>query len=166
MAIMKNGTPTGFQDRNGKDIKTADRIKHVSDGSILTIDKFGKAVSPLGFKYELTSMNVSRGMNPDGTYFAHLTDYELTEEVPFRPEGETVRPGDDSENMAPERVRDPRNEKLLKKNRKKKAEKDDVTPAEAIRILTIQDFADDELAEELQARGWHGSIQKVRTIQI
>ncbi len=54
MTILKNGTPTGFQDKNGKDIKTADRIKHTVDGSILTIDKFARAVSPLGFKYDRT----------------------------------------------------------------------------------------------------------------
>lgn len=70
MTILKNGTPTGFQDRNGKEIKTADRIKHRVDGSILTIDKFARAVSQLGFKYDLLNLNVSRGMNPDGTYFA------------------------------------------------------------------------------------------------
>ena len=93
MTIVKNGTPTGFQDKNGAEIKTADRIKHVVDGSICVIDKFVRAVSPLGFRYELSSLHCSRGMNVDGTYFAKLTDYELTDEEPPKPKGESVRPG-------------------------------------------------------------------------
>lgn len=92
MTIMKTGTPTAFQDKSGATIKSEDRIKSIIDGSILTIDKFGKAVSPLGFKYDLASLHLSRGMNPDGTYFAKLTDYELTDEQPPEPQGEVITP--------------------------------------------------------------------------
>ena len=175
MTILKNGTPTGFQDKNGKDIKTADRIKHVLDGSILTIDKFARAVSRLGFKYDLLNLNVSRGMNPDGTYFARLTDYELTDDVPAKPEGPTVTPGNDAENMAPDRVRDPRNVSLKKKNWKKNrtveemeddAVQNGCTLDEARRILTLQDFQDEDLADELRARGYQGEITKTKTIKI
>ena len=182
---MKNGTPTGFQDRNGQDIKTADRIKHTGDGSILTINKFGKAVSVLGFQYDLQNLAVSRGMNPDGTYFAHLTEYDLTDEVPAKPEGETVKPGDDVENMAPPRVKDPRNEKLLKKEKTKKLKPADpkvvrrlladpereavdngLTVEDARRLITLQDFQDEDLADELRDRGYTGEITKTKTIKI
>lgn len=175
MTIVKNGTPTGFQDRNGHDIKTADRIKHIVDGSILTIDKFSRAVSPLGFKYDLPNMVVSRGMNPDGTYFAKLTDYELTDEQPPKYPGETVTPGDDADNMAPARVRDPRNKSLKKENWKKNRKVEDMgaeavqngcTPDEARRLLILQDYQDEDLADELRARGYHGEIKKSKTIRI
>ena len=176
MTIVKNGTPTGFQDRNGHDIKTADRIKHIVDGSILTIDKFSRAVSPLGFKYEIASMKgISRGMNPDGTYFARLTDYELTDDVPPKHEGPTVSPGDDADNMAPTRVRDPRNKALRKENWKKNRSVEDMeeeavqngcTPDEARRLLLLQDYQDEDLADELRARGYHGEIKKSKTIRI
>lgn len=108
MTILKNGTPTGFQDKNGAEIKTADRIKHIGDGSVLVIDKFGKAVSALGFKHELTNMHCSRGMNEDGTYFARLTDYEITQEEQPKPKGEVVT-ADDVADMAPPAVKDKRN---------------------------------------------------------
>lgn len=177
MTILKNGTPTGFQDRNGHDIKTADRIKHIVDGSILTIDKFARAVSPLGFKYEISSMKgISRGMNPDGTYFARLTDYELTDELPPKHTGETVQLGDDADNMAPDRIRDPRNKSLKKENWKKNrkavedieadAAQNGCTPDEARRILTLQDFQDEDLCDELRERGYHGEITKTKTIRI
>ena len=167
MTILKNGTPTGFQDKNGKDIKTADRIKHTVDGSILTIDKFARAVSPLGFKYDLLTLHVSRGMNADGTYFSRLTDYVLTDEVPPKHEGETVRLGTDADNMAPDRVRDPRNERLHGPKRRKGARPEDTEePEEARRILTLQDYQDEDLCDELRDRGYHGEITKTKTIKI
>ena len=171
MTILKNGTPTGFQDRNGKDIKTADRIKHILDGSILTIDKFARAVSQLGFKYDLLNLNVSRGMNPDGTYFARLTDYELTDDVPAKPEGPTVSPGDDAQNMVPDTFRDPEADKPRKHAKKKKDDEqraldEGVTVDEARRILTLQDFQDEELCDELRERGYKGEITKTKTIKI
>lgn len=216
MIILKNGTPTGFQDRNGQEIKTADRIKHVVDGSICVIDKFARAVSPLGFKYELSSLHCSRGMNVDGTYFAKLTDYELTDEEPPKPKGESVRPGNDGENMAPDRVRDPRNESLKKENWKKvrkaaemselqkyidklpleghavdvitpeaqgdairikldgrditfdeiKAVANGITEDDARKTLALQDYQDEDLADELRARGYHGEIRRTKTIII
>ena len=167
MTILKNGTPTGFQDKNGKDIKTADRIKHTADGSILTIDKFARAVSPLGFHYDLLTLHVSRGMNADGTYFSRLTDYELTDEVPPKPEGETVRLGSDADNMAPDRVRDPRNAHLHGPKRRKGARPEGTEePEEARRILTLQDYQDEDLCDELRDRGYKGEITKTKTIKI
>ena len=167
MTILKNGTPTGFQDKNGKDIKTADRIKHTVDGSILTIDKFARAVSPLGFKYDLLTLHVSRGMNADGTYFSRLTDYELTDEVPPKHEGEVVRLGNDADNMAPDRVRDPRNERLHGPKRRKGARPEYTEePEEARRILTLQDYQDEDLCDELRDRGYHGEITKTKIIKI
>lgn len=211
MTILKNGTPTGFQDKNGVEIKTADRIKHVVDGSICVIDKFARAVSPLGFKYELSSLHCSRGMNIDGTYFAKLTDYELTTEEPPKPKGESVRPGNDGENMAPDRVRDPRNASL-KKVRKAaemselqkyidkllleghavdvstpeaqgdairvkldgrditfdeiKAVANGITEDDARKMLALQDYLDEDLTNELRARGYHGEIRRTKTIKI
>lgn len=117
---MKNGTPTGFQDKNGAEIKTADHIKNIADGSILVIDKFGKAVSALGFKYELPNMHCSRGMNEDGTYFARLTDYELTQEEQPKPKGEVVT-ADDVADMAPPAVKDKRDTKPKSKYYKTEA---------------------------------------------
>lgn len=159
---MKNGTPTGFQDKNGVEIKTADRIKHVADGSILVIDKFCKAVSPLGFKYDLTTMYCSRGMNSDGTYFAHLMDYELTDEEPPKPKGPTVKPGNDAENMAPDSVREHVNTAPKSKKYRTKA----IREAEARKALTLQDYQDEDLCDELRARGYHGEITKTKTIKI
>lgn len=167
MTIVKNGTPTGFQDKNGAEIKTADRIKHVTDGSILVIDKFGKAVSPLGFKYDLTTMHCSRGMNPDGTYFAHLTDYELTDEEPPKPKGPTVKPGSDAENMAPDSVREHSKKYRTKAIREAEAEAvENGTVDEARKTLALQDYQDEDLCDELRARGYHGEITKTKTIKI
>lgn len=173
---MKNGTPTGFQDKNGVEIKTADRIKHVADGSILVIDKFCKAVSALGFKYELGSMHCSRGMNPDGTYFAHLTDYELTDEEPPKPKGPTVKPGNDAENMAPDSVREHVNTAPKSKKYRTKAIREAEAEAEAVengitvdearKALALQDYQDEDLCDELRARGYHGEITKTKTIKI
>lgn len=174
MTIVKNGTPTGFQDKNGVEIKIADRIKHVTDGSILVIDKFGKAVSPLGFKYDLTTMHCSRGMNPDGTYFAHLTDYELTDEEPPKPKGPTVKPGSDAENMAPDNVREhvntaPKSKKYRTKairEAEAEAAENGITVDEARKALNLQDYQDEDLCDELRARGYHGEITKTKTIKI
>lgn len=232
MTILKSGTPTGFQDKNGVEIKTADRIKHVVDGSICVIDKFARAVSPLGFKYELTSLNCSRGMNPDGTCFAKLTDYELTDEEPPKPKGESVRPGDDAENMVPDRFRDPaaarprhratKSEMKARKDArynvlaeiqpyidklaaaghdiaviapeaqfdpvrieldgcavtyaeiKNAADAIDIPavleavqdPDDARKMLALQDYQDEDLCDELRARGFHGEIRRVKTIMI
>lgn len=69
MTILKAGTPIGFQDKDGATLKVGDRIKNIHDASICVIDKFGKAVSPLGFKYDPASLNVSRGLQEDGNYF-------------------------------------------------------------------------------------------------
>lgn len=121
----------------------------------------------LGFKYDLLTLHISRGMNADGTYFSRLTDYELTDEVPPKPEGETVRLGSDAENMAPDRVRDPRNERLHGPKRRKGARPEDTEePEEARRILTLQDYQDEDLCDELRARGYHGEITKTKTIKI
>ena len=211
MTILKNGTPTGFQDKNGVEIKTADRIKHVVDGSICVIDKFARAVSPLGFKYELSSLHCSRGMNVDGTYFAKLTDYELTDEEPPKPKGESVRPGNDGENMAPDRVRDPKKvnwkkvrkaaemsglqksiDKLLLEGHavdvstpeaqgdairikldgrditfeEIKAVANGITEDDARKMLALQDYQDEDLTNELRARGYHGEIRRTKTIII
>ena len=211
MTILKNGTPTGFQDKNGVEIKTADRIKHVVDGSICVIDKFARAVSPLGFKYELSSLHCSRGMNIDGTYFAKLTDYELTDEEPPKPKGESVRPGNDGENMAPDRVRDPKKvnwkkvrkaaemsglqksiDKLLLEGHavdvstpeaqgdairikldgrditfdEIKAVANGITEDDARKMLALQDYQDEDLTNELRARGYHGEIRRTKTIII
>lgn len=176
MTIMKAGTPTAFQDKNGTTIKVGDRIKH-SDGTINVIDKFGKAQSAFGFKYDLDKLGtLHRGMNPDGTYYARIVDWEITDEpAPAKPEGETVKPGNDGQNMAPKEMTDPQAGKAQapKRRRKKTAEdaeaaavQDGCTPEEARRILTLQDYQDDDLADELQNRGWHGIIVKKRTIKI
>lgn len=75
--------------------------------------------------------------------------------------------------MAPDRVRDPRNEKLHGKRRRtpRKADEDDavqngVTVDQARRILAIQDFQDEELCDELRDRGYRGEITKTKTIKI
>lgn len=113
---------TGFQDRYGKAIKVGDRIKSIQDGAILVIDKARRACSPLGFKYDLATGcgPVSRGLNEKNEAFAHLTTWELTDApAPAKPQGPTVSPGDDAQNMAPDYVRDPRNASLKKENWKK-----------------------------------------------
>ena len=171
---MKAGTPTGFQDRNGHDIKTADRIKNTTDGTILTIDKYGRAVSSFGIATALDKLGaVNRGRSDNGDYYARLIGWTVTDEpMPAPPEGPTVKPGDDSQNMAPTRVRDPRNEKLLKKNWKKTKEaeaeavQNGCTPDEARRILTVQNFSDEDLADELRDRGYHGELTKTTTLTI
>lgn len=131
MTILKNGTPTGYVDRNGKEIRTADRIKHVTDGTVYVIDKFGRARSALGFIYTLgNQLHAVSVPNPDGVSYTYkLNDWELTDEpAPKAPEGETVE--------------------------------------EARRILTIQDFQDEDLCDELRDRGYHGEITKTKTIKI
>lgn len=173
MTILKNGTPTGYVDRNGKEIRTADRIKSVKDGTIYVIDKFGRARSPLGFIYTLgNQLHAVSVPNPNGSYTYKLNDWELTDEQPPKVEGETVTPGNDAENMAPDRVKDPRNEALKGKKRKgaKNAEAqavdEGVTVDEARRILTIQDFQDEDLCDELRDGGYRGEITKTKTIKI
>lgn len=171
MTILKNGTPTGYVDRNGKEIRTADRIKHAVDGTIYTIDKFGRAKSALGFIYTLGGqLHAVSIPQPDGTYTYKLNDWQLTDEpAPKAPEGETVTPGDDAQNFAPDRVKDPRNE-ALKGKKKKKAEaqavENGLTVDQARMAIAIQDFQDEELADELRDRGYRGEITKTKTIKI
>ena len=174
MTILKNGTPTGYVDRNGKEIRTADRIKHVTDGTVYVIDKFGRAKSALGFIYTLgNQLHAVSVPLPNGSYTYKLNDWELTDEpAPKAPEGETVTPGDDAQNFAPDRVKDPRNEALKGKKRKgarnaeAQAVDEGVTVEEARRILTIQDFQDEDLCDELRDRGYRGEITKTKTIKI
>lgn len=173
MTILKAGTPIGFQDKDGATLKVGDRIKNIHDASICVIDKFGKAVSPLGFKYDPASLNVSRGMQEDGNYFARLTDYILTDEpAPAKPQGETVSPGDDAQNMAPASILDPMTGRKLKRTRKAKddaeatAVQNGCTPDEARMKLALQDAQDEDLADELRDRGYTGTITKTKTIII
>lgn len=186
--ILAKGAETGFSDKNGKPIRVGDRIKSVMDGSILTIDKFSMGVSKLGFKYGLAKLQpVHRGQNENGTYFAKLTAWELTSEEPETIDVETVRLGNDAQNMAPARVADPRNVNLKKENwgKSKKsvkemeaeAVKNGVTVEEAKTILKKQSkpekaikglsaFTDDEIAAELKRRGWRGVLEKASRVQI
>lgn len=175
---MKAGTPTGFQDKNGTTIKVGDRIKH-ADGTINVIDKFGKAQSVFGFKYDLDKVGtLSRGMAPDGTYFARITDWEITDD-PAPAEaviGETVKPGNDGQNMAPADMTDPQAGKAQRPKRKRaktaeaKAVEDGVTPDEArdliLRKYALEDYSDEDLTDELRGRGYKGEITKTKTIKI
>lgn len=86
-----------------------------------------------------------------------------------------MKAGDDAQNMAPDRVRDPRNASLKKENWKKTmrqrkleaaAVADGVTVEQARLILTLQDFQDEDLCDELRERGYHGEITKTKTIKI
>lgn len=173
---MKAGTPTTFYDKKGNTIKVGDRIKH-EDGTILTIDKFGRAVSPFGIVHDLKREPAERNVAvADGkTVLTKLAKWTLTDETPAAPEGETVKPGDDIENMAPPRIKDPRNESLKKENWKKNRKVEDMeaeavqhgcTPDEARRLLLLQDYQDEDLTDELRARGYHGEIKKSKTIRI
>ena len=40
------------------------------------------------------------------------------------------------------------------------------TPDEARRLLLLQDYQDEDLTDELRARGYHGEIKKSKTIRI
>ena len=173
---MKAGTPTAFQDRNGVTIKVGDRIKH-ADGTIHTIDRYGSASSALGFRYPLDSVGtIRRGIDEKGDTYARIMDWEVTSDpAPAKPEGPTVKPGDDAQNMAPDRVRDPRNELLKKENwrkttRQRKLEAaavdNDLTVNEARMKLALADYQDEDLADELRERGYHGEITKTKTIKI
>ncbi len=169
---MKAGTPLVFQDLHGDTIKVGDRIKH-ADGTIYTIDKFGRAKSALGFIYILgKDLHTVSLPQPNGNCIYKLNDWELTDEQPPKVEGETVTPGNDADNFAPPRVKDPRNDNLKGKKRKGARKDEDaavdngVTPDEARRILTIQDFQDEELADELRDRGYRGELTKTKTIKI
>ncbi len=169
---MKAGTPLAFQDLHGDTIKVGDRIKH-ADGTIYTIDKFGRAKSALGFIHTLrTDLHAISIPQPDGSCLYKLKDWEITDEQPPKVEGESVTPGNDADNFAPPRVKDPRNDNLKGKKRKGARKDEDaavdngVTPDEARRILTIQDFQDEELADELRDRGYRGEITKTKTLKI
>ena len=179
---MKAGTPTGYQDNAGTLIKVGDRIKH-PDGTILTIDKFGRAVSSFGIATALEKLGaVNRGRSDNGDYYARLIGWTITDApAPPKPEGPTVKPGDDSQNMAPDRVRDPRNEKLLKKNWKKmqpadpevvvklmesEAVEKGLTPDEARLVLALHDAQDQDLADVLRDRGYTGILTKTTTLKI
>ena len=172
MTTLKAGTPTGFQDCICTVIKVGDRIKH-GDGTILVIDKYGRAVSKYGIATTLDKLcPVDRGIDLRGQHYARLRDYMITNEpAPAKPEGETVKPGSDSDNMAPDRVRDPRNESLKKENWHKtkaaeeKAVQEGCTLSEARRILTLQDFTVEELCAELRDRGYFGQVTKRITIE-
>lgn len=167
MTILKKGTPTDFQDKSGVAIKIGDRIKSVQDGTILTIDKFGKGVSALGFKYDLPNLGpVSRGMNEDGTYFARLSAWSLTDEEPVKPQGEILT-ADDVAELAPPSVKDPRN---TSKYRDKDVSVDDVDYEgihdNIVNLAALEDYQDEDLTEELRRRGYHGEITKTKTIKI
>ena len=184
--ILAKGTETGFSDKHGKPIKVGDCIKSAVDGSVLTVDKFSMGVSRLGFKYGLAKLQpIHRGQNENGTYFARLTVWEITSEEPQPVEVESVHPGDDTDNIAPTRVRDPRNTNLKKENWHKEsvaemeaeAVKNGVTVEEAKAILKKQSkpekadrglsaFTDDEIAAELKRRGWRGVLKKSSRVQI
>lgn len=169
MTTMKKGTSIGYLDRKGDTIKVGDRIKSLQDGTIYVIDKYGHAVSALGFRHNPEGLGpVSRGMNADGTYYARLDELVVTDEpAPATPEGEVVKPGSDSDNMAPDRVKDPRNVKLRKytKDSEDRAVQEGCTPSEARRILTLQDFTVEEICDELRDRGYFGQVTKRITIE-
>lgn len=172
---MKAGTPTGFQDMNGAAIKVGDRIQH-DDGTIVVIDKFGRTVSRFGIVTALDKVGtVRRGMNEDGTYFARIVDWKITDDpMPSRPEGETVKPGDDSQNMAPDRVREHVNTAPKSKKYRTKAIREaeaeavanGITVDEARKVQALQDYQDEDLCDELRARGYHGEVIKTKTIKI
>lgn len=161
---MKAGTPTAFQDRNGVTIKVGDRIKH-DDGTINTIDKYGSATSRFGIRTALDKIgHIHRGIAENGEAYARIMDWELTDEpAPAAPEGPTVKPGDDAQNMAPDRLR---GKPTGKKTAEDAGVQNGCTPEEARRILTLQDYQDEDLCDELRERGYHGEITKTKTLKI
>lgn len=174
---MKAGTPTTFRDKNGNDIKVGDRIKH-EDGTIYTIDKFGRAVSVYGIVHALKDCKpIVYGTDGRGTYYTQLPGWELTDEYPAAPEGEKISPGDDIQNMAPPRVKDPR--KLRKGARKTpptedellaeqeaKAVAEGVTPEQAHAALILTELPDEVIADELRGRGFTGELTRIQTLKI
>lgn len=170
---MKAGTPTAFQDRNGATIKVGDRIKH-DDGTINTVDKFGSATSRFGIRTALDKLgHIHRGIAENGEAYARIMDWELTDEpAPAAPEGPTVKPGDDAQNMAPDRLRGKPTGKRTSRQQKQEKTAEDAgvqngcTPEEARRILTLKDYQDEDLCDELRERGYHGEITKTKTIKI
>lgn len=175
--IQAKGTETGFSDKNRSPIKVGDNIKHVYNGTILTIDKFCKGVSAHGFKHELPGLKPVLHFHDGGSkYYTILEDWELTDEQPVKVEGEPLKPEDIAE-IAPARVKDPRK---LRKGAKKtpptedellaeqeaKAVAEDVTPEQAHAALILTELPDEVIADELRGRGFTGELTRIQTLKI
>ena len=188
--IQAKGTETGFSDKNRIHIKVGDNIRHVYNGTILTIDKFCKGVSAHGFKHELPGLKpVLHYQDADGKYYTILEDWELTTEQPAKLEGEPLTPADVAE-LAPARVKDPRK---LRKGAKKlqpadpevikklytpptedellveqeaKAVAEGVTPEQAHAALVLTELPDEVIADELRSRGFAGELTRIQTLKI
>lgn len=175
--IQAKGTETGFSDRLRRPIKIGDNIKNLNNGTILTIDKFGKAVSAHGFKHDLPGLKpVVHFQDDAGIYYSILEDYELTDEKPADVQGEPLKPEDIAE-IAPARVKDPR--KLRKGARKTPPTEDEllaeqeaeavaqgVTPEQAHAALILTELPDEVIADELRGRGFTGELTRIQTLKI
>ena len=57
-------------------------------------------------------------------------------------------------------------EEIELRAKERAAVKMDLTIEQARRVIAIQDFQDEDLADELRERGYHGEITKTKTIKI
>ena len=134
MGTYKKGHETGFKAK-GKPIKVGDRIRNINDGLVLYIDKWGTPVGPCGVRYKLKTMDLSQWELYDGPS-------ETKEPAPVQV------PADDVAEIAPERVKDPRD---CSKGKGKEPAPVQV-PADITKTTT------DDLLRELSRRGYKISL--------
>lgn len=193
MTYKSKGMDTGFRDCLGCVVRIGDRVKNPATGVICEIDKNGKAVGPAGVRYDLGSGMGRVERIPelsdlgDIIYIPYLVEWEVTKEEQKKISGESVIWPEDLDMEVPPR----RRQKKVRKGATRLKEMEDeavrngVTVDEArmilesdctrddvdgvewdLRGIALDDYQDEDLADELNRRGYRGEITKTKTIKI
>lgn len=133
MTTIRKGLSTGYSDVDGTSIKVGDRIQHVKDGVIYTVNKYQQAEGAHGTKLPLRGLFTSHNYRILPSEEPAETDVAPTESDMAKAEAEAV---DKS-----------------------------VSVEEARKIIALQDYDDEDLADELLARGYHGELKRTKTLR-
>jgi len=155
--MLRLGMKTQYTDINGAAIKVGDRIQHVKDNVTYTVNKYQQAEGPHGVKLPL------RGLYPSKN-FRILADEEaaVAEDVTVDEAREILK-----EQEADPLALKPADPEVVKNILTGKAPDAPAPTAEdAPDNSALIDYKDEDLTDELRARGFRGKVTRTKTIII
>ena len=165
--MLRLGMKTQYTDINGAAIKVGDRIQHVRDNVIYTVNKYKQAEGPHGVKLPLRGLYPSKNFRiiPDEEAAAiadGVTGDEAREiQKEQQPDPLALKPADPEvvrnllTGQAPETPAEP-----------EPTDEAPVPDEDTPDYSALGDFQDEDLADELRARGFRGRLTKTKILNI